>query len=284
MKNSNLLNRLLSYSHEKQKMGGMRRYAAMLMMLLTLGVGQMGAYDYTVYCVPEWIWGDAWSDSGTDWVRVNYQKNNSDTWGQVSMTKTELRYNGYDIYKATIGCKYDGVDNLQFQRMASGSDSPCGTCTYGAINSWWQGNNWNNKLYNKSWIDLTYDTYDISASTTIYFDNTETNWSDVSMHMVKSDYLGYDTYTHIEGTPYWYREYTTAWENFGAAIFYEYGFTHQSGRIYQDIGSGVVCFTPNSGDNYTGFTTTAPVGPKNIAISNNGTTIVRGTEPKAIRT
>lgn len=39
----NLLNfkRLWTDSHEKQKMGGMRRYAAMLIMLLTLGVGQM---------------------------------------------------------------------------------------------------------------------------------------------------------------------------------------------------------------------------------------------------
>ena len=43
MKNSNLLNRLLSDSHEKQKMGSMRRYAAMLIMLLTIGVGQMWA-------------------------------------------------------------------------------------------------------------------------------------------------------------------------------------------------------------------------------------------------
>ena len=41
MKNSNLLNRLLSYSHEKQTPQRFARYAAMLIMLLTLGVGQM---------------------------------------------------------------------------------------------------------------------------------------------------------------------------------------------------------------------------------------------------
>ena len=46
MKNLNLIKRLWTDSHEKQKMGGMRRYAAMLMMLLTLGVGQMWATDY----------------------------------------------------------------------------------------------------------------------------------------------------------------------------------------------------------------------------------------------
>ena len=43
MKNSNLLNRLLSYSHEKQSPQRFARYAAMLIMLLTLGVGQMWA-------------------------------------------------------------------------------------------------------------------------------------------------------------------------------------------------------------------------------------------------
>ena len=43
MKNSNLLNRLLSYSHEKQTPQRFGRYAVMLIMLLTLGVGQMWA-------------------------------------------------------------------------------------------------------------------------------------------------------------------------------------------------------------------------------------------------
>lgn len=43
MKNFNLIKRLFMDSHEKQKMGGMRRYAAMLLMVLTFGVGQMWA-------------------------------------------------------------------------------------------------------------------------------------------------------------------------------------------------------------------------------------------------
>ena len=43
MKNSNLLNRLLSYSHEKHSPQRLRRYAVMRLMLLTLGVGQMWA-------------------------------------------------------------------------------------------------------------------------------------------------------------------------------------------------------------------------------------------------
>ena len=41
MKNFNLISRLLSYSHEKQSPQRFGRYAVMLLMLLTLGVGQM---------------------------------------------------------------------------------------------------------------------------------------------------------------------------------------------------------------------------------------------------
>ena len=47
MKNSNLLNRLLSYSHEKQKMRGMRRGAAML-LLLVMCVTHAWAWDAMV--------------------------------------------------------------------------------------------------------------------------------------------------------------------------------------------------------------------------------------------
>ena len=41
MKKINLIEWLLSYSHEKQSPQRFARYAAMLIMLLTLGVGQI---------------------------------------------------------------------------------------------------------------------------------------------------------------------------------------------------------------------------------------------------
>ena len=41
MKNFNLIKRLWADSHEKQSPQRFGRYAAMLIMLLTLGVGQM---------------------------------------------------------------------------------------------------------------------------------------------------------------------------------------------------------------------------------------------------
>ena len=47
MKKINLISRLLSYSHEKQSPQRFGRYAVMLIMLLTLGVGQMWGTDRT---------------------------------------------------------------------------------------------------------------------------------------------------------------------------------------------------------------------------------------------
>ncbi len=60
MKNSNLLNRLLSYSHEKQSPQRFARYAAILIMLLTLGVGQM------------------WADAQFDAVYMVFDKNGTE--------------------------------------------------------------------------------------------------------------------------------------------------------------------------------------------------------------
>ena len=277
MKNKLNLNQLSMSWGEKQSPQRFGRYAVMLIMLLTLGVGQMWASNtYTVYCVPEWMWGDNWSDSGTDWVRVNYQNetNNDNSWAQASMSKTELRYSGYDIYKATFVVWYDGVATLQFQRMTGGTNTV--EATYGAISPWWDGSNWTGKLFTTSWGALTYDTYDVTATADVYFDNTETNWSNVSIHFVQSGGTYDYAFTQISGTPYWKYSFTTNWNDYGTAIFFQSDWGHQSGRLYANIGSGTTLFTPNSGSDYAGFSTTAPVGPKNISISNTASTIRGG--------
>ena len=62
MKNYNLISRLLSYSHEKQSPQRFARYAAMLLMLLTLGAGQM--------------WAD---NAGLKDCYLRYSKNGSET-------------------------------------------------------------------------------------------------------------------------------------------------------------------------------------------------------------
>ena len=73
MKNYNLIERLWTDSHEKQSPQRFGRYAAMLMMLLTLGVGQMwgakgfwGSGQWNVNCNNgSDNWGSEYSDGGT---------------------------------------------------------------------------------------------------------------------------------------------------------------------------------------------------------------------------
>ena len=65
MKKINLIERLLSYSHEKQSPQRFGRYAAMLIMLLTLGVGQMWAdvHLYNGYIKASFNGSNCWSGS-----------------------------------------------------------------------------------------------------------------------------------------------------------------------------------------------------------------------------
>ena len=92
----NLLNfkRLLSYSHEKQSPQRFFRYAAMLIMLLTLGVGQMWAT--TVYYVNR----NSWSG-----VKIHYWGGTGgSSWdSRPLMTKTGYKVNGFDVYSYNIG-------------------------------------------------------------------------------------------------------------------------------------------------------------------------------------
>ncbi len=99
MKNSNLLNRLLSYSHEKQSPQRLRRYAVMLLMLLTLGVGQMWA-AVTIYYVDKDNWGTVkchhWKDGGS-----------STTWPGSSMSDAGHQKDGHTIYSITFNDNHD---------------------------------------------------------------------------------------------------------------------------------------------------------------------------------
>lgn len=92
MKNLNLIKRLWTDSHEKQSPQRFFRYVVMLMMLLTIGVGQMWAT--TVYYVNKDKWGTVkchtWNTTGTNWPGND-------------MTKTGKTKDGYDIYSYSSG-------------------------------------------------------------------------------------------------------------------------------------------------------------------------------------
>ena len=109
MKRINLIKRLLSNSHEKQSPQRFARYAVMLMMLLTLGVGQMWAK--TIYLVPgQWddgtadFWIHAWGGSGDD-----------------SDAKFTQVTGQSGIYQATVA---DSKTTCQFTRVKKNASGP----------------------------------------------------------------------------------------------------------------------------------------------------------------
>ncbi len=70
MKNLNLIKRLWTDSHEKQSPQRFIRYAAMLIMLLTLGVGQMWGVNYNTFSAGDVLFydfSDVTGNGGTNW-------------------------------------------------------------------------------------------------------------------------------------------------------------------------------------------------------------------------
>ena len=115
MKKINLIERLLSNSHEKQKPQRFGRYAAILIMLLTLGVGQMWA-DWSDNYVTFYV---AVGENHTHWgndCRKFYSniKRGDNDWEQIELTRTGYTYNGKTVYQGTHNFGYGGYNNWQF--------------------------------------------------------------------------------------------------------------------------------------------------------------------------
>lgn len=169
MKKLNLIKRLLSYSHEKQSPQRFGRYAVMLMMLLTLGVGQMwGGMSVTVYyAVPENTVG-----SYTVKCNVKCESGNDKSWVQTVMTNTGHTYNGHPIYTCTYTDWYSGAARMQFQ-LYNGDSWVSQTYAIGGDNSDnWQGASdvFHNKLWvhgsssGSTWSTYCYDTYYVNTN------------------------------------------------------------------------------------------------------------------------
>ena len=161
MKNSNLLNRLLSYSHEKQKVRSVRRYAAML-PLLVVCVTHAWAYDFykNVYfdnSTKGWsyvslvigkdegsqayyftklnncnLWYKWMSWNGfNDMYFVNYNWNDENWWSGYDCCRPYARVSGKDYwgpykqdYKGGGRVYFDGVNN-----SSAAGDLPTYTAT-----------------------------------------------------------------------------------------------------------------------------------------------------------
>ena len=125
MKNLNLIKRLWTDSHEKQSPQRFARYAAMLIMLLTLGVGQM--------------WAD-WSFSGTSYMYFYKKGNWSDTYKYLVIGKDKWQNDWSSVYSMAA---VTGNSNLWVATMPSSGWSDA---TYmgivGTGSSTWGDGNW----------------------------------------------------------------------------------------------------------------------------------------------
>ena len=246
MKNSNLLNRLLSYSHEKQSPQRFGRYAVMLIMLLTLGVGQVwAATATTVYY--------AVNTSYTVKCNVN-RKGDGDDWKTYTMTKTAYKYNDKYIYSCSFTDLYDGLGKLQFQLY----DGDTWKSQVEPISSWTGASTYNGKLYVSSWIDYRYD-HTISNGATIVWDNAgNTGWANTYLYKEVNGGSGSNSsaFTRCGTSTQWYKTYASAETKIGKLQFrsntsnWNDG-THTTDLINAGDLSGVTLFTyMNTKDGY----------------------------------
>ncbi len=192
-KKSNLIERLWNDSHEKQTPQRFGRYAVMLIMLLTLGVGQMWAK--TVYMVAN-VWND---DSDAEfWVHA-WNGTNSDE----EDVKMELMDNESEIYYAEVNGSNNKFIFIRRDKNGDRSNLP------------WSGE-WNRATFEegtdhncfnvKGWDsyemihDLTQETvYFTSSADNVYVNVNRRGdgdfWNLVTMSSVGKTYNGTAIYT-----------------------------------------------------------------------------------------
>lgn len=174
MKKINLIKRLWTDSHEKQSPQRAIRYAVMLMMLLTLGVGQMwAATSTTLYFCPG-ICGKNWT---TPYVNVCTMWNSASDnhWSNLAMSEVSGKtVDGYKVYSVTFTDEYNGARTIEFhasQNNYTGSLKPVNA-------SWTSVATYNGKLCNAAgngW--MTYETdHTIASGATVVWDLAEDNW------------------------------------------------------------------------------------------------------------
>ena len=165
MKKINLLNRLLSYSHEKQTPQRFARYAAILIMLLTIGVGQMWAWTtfylahdnddcsmstWSTSAYPFTSYSDGYSKlfiyAPTNMQFKFYTYNNStDYWRGNGNTNIDNGWSGEQIKSNGDNMKYvgdPGIVEIHVQQKDKGNEDPY--VWFASKPSIYIRHNWNN--------------------------------------------------------------------------------------------------------------------------------------------
>ena len=202
MKNLNLIKRLWTDSHEKQSPQRFARYAVMLLMLLTLGIGQMwGNYAYL-----DLTGFTSWYDGSAKFRVDKNGKGDVDSYTEIP---------GTGVWRFDIG-NYTGA--VTYKRMKSDyseqwdyfNGSISSTQNVAHITGWSAAGS----------MRTTFVINYIHGTNYIYFDNSVSNFSGNIYFVIGHDYSpsgGTSIYstaykmTQLTGTKLWYVKVTDTW-------------------------------------------------------------------------
>ncbi len=180
MKNYNLIKRLWTDSHEKQSPQRFGRYAAILIMLLTLGVGQM--WGYTLY-----LYTGSFTDWENDGVGFRVWTGNENVnftslgnhWWSCTTTRTGTmyikRYSGSTDHNQFTASSVSSTNNVFY---VSGWNNSGGALKY-YIKHPWDGGSW-------TWQTMTFNSENTFKYTGIY---KSSNGANVNQDKGDSNYL-----------------------------------------------------------------------------------------------
>ena len=130
---------------------------------------------------------------------------------------------------------------------------------------------------------VTAGAWDINQGATIWFDNTEPNWSSVYLYVFNNDTSVSYKMTRYSDTNFWYYHFDFTWSNMGGFIFRNTNGSNWPDKgqsvNYEDSASGVICFTTDgttsqNNKNVYKLTTSYTVGVVSTTLTN--TTTVTG--------
>ena len=193
------LNQLVMSWNEKQKPRRIGRYAAILIMILTLGVGQMWAGN-------SYVVGAAYTGSYDMVLNVNRQN-----WGwyKWDMTKADLTFEGRKLYIKSYETDNNWINNLQFLEMDGGKDGTQKGYHEVYSGSGSEGYN-NNQIFNYN-SNNWYTKLSFSTSARFYFDAS--TWDETSIKLVigHANYQKYYSLSNITNTKLYYGKSSDEW-------------------------------------------------------------------------
>ena len=190
MKNFNLIKRLWTDSHEKQSPQRFARYAAMLIMLLTLGVGQMWGWetyqlrgDHPGWSATSWTFSHGTTTTlymaNNDYFKLYHPDWGDNSWlgGGADQNTYENGDGGHTFYQKGDNSRYVGPSGMVCFHMSQDGDyKTWQPWVWITRPTWYLKHNWNNSTWTwKSLTDNGDGTYYVDA---LYGNQTTVNHGD----------------------------------------------------------------------------------------------------------